>query len=206
MIGKRSLTVLAVCAAAAFTAAGAVAAARANEPYAALLAPAGTCGAAEDKTDLDLASARTAMLCLTNYARTRHGLAPLRLNAVLHAAGQAKLTADVSCGEFSHTPCGHSFDTVFARYLVRAASYRIGEHRVGNGKLRHPTTGIEPLAALARPPGKHPQRVLHRARHRLPLGPVVPRPHRRDPLVAGVRDADAATPGEPVAEIPRRHG
>jgi uncharacterized protein YkwD len=128
VIGKRSLTVLAVCAAAAFTAAGAVAAARANEPYAALLAPAGTCGAAEDKTDLDLASARTAMLCLTNYARTRHGLAPLRLNAVLHAAGQAKLTADVSCGEFSHTPCGHSFDTVFARYLARAASYRIGEN------------------------------------------------------------------------------
>ena len=68
------------------------------------------------------------MLCLTNYARRQRGLAPLRLNVVLHAAGQAKLAADVSCGEFSHTPCGRAFTTVFASYLKGASSYRIGEN------------------------------------------------------------------------------
>jgi uncharacterized protein YkwD len=93
-----------------------------------LLAPAGSCGTAEEELDLDLASARTTMLCLTNYARRQRGLAPLKLNAVLHAAGQAKLTADVSCGQFSHTPCGRPFDAVFARYLASATSYRIGEN------------------------------------------------------------------------------
>ena len=68
------------------------------------------------------------MLCLTNYARRQRGLSPLRLNGVLHAAGQAKLAADVSCGEFSHTPCGHAFTTVFASYLRGSTSYRIGEN------------------------------------------------------------------------------
>jgi uncharacterized protein YkwD len=68
------------------------------------------------------------MLCLTNYARRQRGLVPLKLNAVLHAAGQAKLAADVSCGQFSHTPCGHAFDSVFGRYLAGATSYRIGEN------------------------------------------------------------------------------
>jgi uncharacterized protein YkwD len=106
----------------------AAAAARADDPYAALLAPAGSCGNAEDGLDLDVASARTAMLCLTNYARRQRGLAPLKLSAVLHAAGQAKLAADVSCGQFSHAPCGRAFDAVFARYLSGAASYRIAEN------------------------------------------------------------------------------
>jgi uncharacterized protein YkwD len=68
------------------------------------------------------------MLCLTNYTRARRGLQPVRLDAALDAAGQAKLAADLSCGEFSHTPCGHPFDAVFAAYLTGASSYRIGEN------------------------------------------------------------------------------
>ena len=68
------------------------------------------------------------MQCLTNYARAQQGLAPLRLNAILNAAGQAKLGSDITCAEFSHTPCGQPFDSVFATYLQGATSYEIGEN------------------------------------------------------------------------------
>src|SRR5204862_256936 len=55
----------------ALVAGGAVPGARsADDPYAALLAPSGVCGAAADQLSLDLAVAEQAMTCLTNYART----------------------------------------------------------------------------------------------------------------------------------------
>jgi len=100
----------------------------AGDPYAALLAPSGTCGPAADQLGLDAATAQVAMQCLTNYARAQEGLAPLQLNATLNAAGQAKLKSNVSCAEFSHTPCGQPFDTVFATYVQGATSYQIGEN------------------------------------------------------------------------------
>ena len=99
----------------------------ASDSYAALLAPRGTC-ADDASLHLDPASARAAMLCLVNYARTRSGLAPLRLREMLNLAGQAKLHADLSCDEFSHSPCGRPFQSVFAGYLAGASSYRIGEN------------------------------------------------------------------------------
>ena len=99
----------------------------ASDAYAALLAPRGAC-AGDASLHLDPASARSAMLCLVNYARTRSGLAPLRLRETLNLAGQAKLQADLSCDEFSHSPCGRSFRSVFAGYLAGASSYRIGEN------------------------------------------------------------------------------
>src|ERR1700690_1949853 len=83
---------------------GAPAAHASGDPYAALLAPAGTC-AADTTLHLSQATATRTMLCLTNYARARAGLAPLVLDPTLQLAGRAKLTADVSCGEFTHTPC-----------------------------------------------------------------------------------------------------
>jgi hypothetical protein len=100
----------------------------ADDPYAALLAPAGTCGAADEQLGLDEPTARLVMACLTNYARAHSGLAPLQLSATLSKAGDAKLAADVACNAFSHEPCGRPFDTVFADYLRGAAGYRIGEN------------------------------------------------------------------------------
>jgi uncharacterized protein YkwD len=93
-----------------------------------LLAPSGTCGAAADQLSLDAPTAQLAMQCLTNYARAQQSLAPLQLNATLNAAGQAKLKSDVTCAEFSHTPCGQPFDAVFATYVQGATSYQIGEN------------------------------------------------------------------------------
>jgi uncharacterized protein YkwD len=100
----------------------------ADDPYAALLAPTGTCGAAADASNLDQKAAQTVMVCLTNFARTASGLAPLVLNDTLSAAGAAKLSADVSCGVFSHEPCGQPFQAVFATYTNGASSYQIGEN------------------------------------------------------------------------------
>jgi uncharacterized protein YkwD len=103
-------------------------AAAADDPYASMLAPAGTCGAADEQSRLDQATAQLVMTCLTNYARAQSGLKPLQLNATLTAAGNAKLGADVSCGVFSHEPCGKPFDSVFATYLQGATSFQIGEN------------------------------------------------------------------------------
>ena len=100
----------------------------ADDPYASLLAPSGVCGAAADDLSLDRAAAQQAMTCLTNYARTQSGLAPLRPSSVLNDAGQAKLAADLSCAEFSHTPCGRPFTDVFAAYVGGATSYALGEN------------------------------------------------------------------------------
>jgi uncharacterized protein YkwD len=122
---SRTLAVL-LCALAGFT--GAAVASAANDRYAALLAPAGTCGAAAETLGLSLPTAQRAMLCLTNYARTHAGLVPLRLDAALSRAGQAKLAADLSCREFSHTPCGKPFDSVFTSYIAGTRGYTIGEN------------------------------------------------------------------------------
>jgi uncharacterized protein YkwD len=100
----------------------------ADDPYAALVAPSGTCGPAADQLGIDATTAQLAMQCLTNYARAQQGLAPLQLNATLNAAGQAKLKSNISCAEFSHTPCGQPFDTVFSSYVQGATSYQIGEN------------------------------------------------------------------------------
>jgi uncharacterized protein YkwD len=111
----------------------------ADDPYSSLLAPSGTCGPADARLNLDAATAQAVMTCLTNYARTQSGLRPLRPTSPLNAAGDAKLAADVSCGDFSHTPCGKPFESVFAAYLRGATSYRLGENiALGTGSFGTP--------------------------------------------------------------------
>jgi uncharacterized protein YkwD len=99
-----------------------------DDPYAALLAPSGTCGPADEQLGLDRQTAQLTMLCLTNYARSQSGLSPLSLNGTLTAAGNAKLEADIGCGVFSHEPCGEPFDTVFSVYTHGASAFQIGEN------------------------------------------------------------------------------
>jgi uncharacterized protein YkwD len=132
-------------------------AAAAADPYASLLAPSGTCGSADDQLDLEPAAAQLVMACLTNYARTHSGLKPLRLNQTLNAAGNAKLAADVSCGVFSHSPCGRPFSSVFSAYLRGAASYELGENIAwGTGSLGSPR---QIMSAWLHSPG-HRENIL----------------------------------------------
>ncbi len=110
-----------------------------DDPYAPLLAPPGTCGPAEAQLGLDRQTAQLTILCLTNYAREHSGLAPLSLNATLTTAGDAKLSADVTCAVFSHEPCGQPFDTVFATYTQGTAAFQIGENIAwGTGSFAAP--------------------------------------------------------------------
>ena len=129
----------------------------AADQYAELLAPSGTCGSADDQLDLEPAAAQLVMVCLTNYARTHSGLRPLRVNRVLNTAGNAKLAADVSCGSFSHEPCGTPFSSVFAAYLRGATSYRLGENIAwGTGSLGTPR---QIMSAWLHSPG-HRENIL----------------------------------------------
>jgi len=115
-----------------------------TDPYAMLLAPVGTCGPADAQLGLDEQTAHLTMLCLTNYARQHAGLSPLALNVTLTTAGDAKLQADVSCGVFSHEPCGQPFDTVFARYTAGASAFQIGENIAwGTGTFGTPRSTMD---------------------------------------------------------------
>src|SRR6266536_2770492 len=59
--------------------------------------------------------------------------------SLLAPAGQAKLDADIACGDFSHTPCGNPFELVFAAYLQGASGYRLGENIAwGTGEFGTP--------------------------------------------------------------------
>ena len=86
------------------------------------------CGAAADELALEQTTAELTMQCLTNYAGAQSGLPSLQLDPTLNRAGNAKLAANLSCDEFSHTPCGQPFDAVFAEYTRGAAGYEIGEN------------------------------------------------------------------------------
>jgi len=140
------------------------AASAAGDPYAALLAPSGACGAAADRVNQDPATARRAVLCLTNYARTHAGLVQLELSPVLDQAGQAKLRAQVRCDQFSHTPCGISFMAMLAGYVRGASSYRVGENiAAGTGSPR------QTMNAWLHSPG-HRRNILDPAFRELGVG------------------------------------
>jgi len=159
------LPVLALLLAAALAFAGAAAAAR--DRHESLLAPSGTCGAAEDQLGLDQATARVVMACLTNYARRQYGLRPLRLVPALNAAGNAKLAADVSCGAFTHEPCGKPFSSVFAAYIQGSSRYQLGENIAwGTGELGSPR---QIMNAWLHSPG-HRQNILTAAFTDLGIG------------------------------------
>lgn len=51
-------------------------------------------------------TARTALLCFVNHARSANGVRALRQAAPLGRAASAKGTAIVRCDDFSHGPCG----------------------------------------------------------------------------------------------------
>ncbi|HZT15024.1 MAG TPA: CAP domain-containing protein [Gaiellaceae bacterium] len=94
-----------------------------------LLAPPAACPSSTDATAPADVQVR-AMACLVEYARDQAGLPSLRVSRVLDRAAAMKIDADVRCGQFSHTPCGSSFMSVFSRsgYTASATAYAVGEN------------------------------------------------------------------------------
>lgn len=89
-----------------------------------------------------VASEQRAMSCVVNWARVKRGLKPLRLDGDLVAAGKLKLSANVGCNAFSHTPCGAPFLSDFERsgYLAPSVHRQmVGENLAwGQGNAGSP--------------------------------------------------------------------
>ena len=80
------------------------------------------------------AQARKSMLCFTNYARKRKGLARYRFDSRLNTASGKKAGDILRCDEFSHEACGRPF-----QYWIDRSGYNgcaIGENIAwGSGNL-----------------------------------------------------------------------
>jgi uncharacterized protein YkwD len=105
------------------------------------------------------ASAQLAIMsCLVDYARVHAGVPALRESKTLDLAGSLKVSADIHCGAFTHTPCGQPFQSVFtaAGYSLGTA-YSVGENLAyGQGTLGSPQAIMQ--AWLASP--DHRQNLL----------------------------------------------
>jgi len=91
------------------------------------VAPASTCPG-QTATALSAEEQAGVMLCMTNYARAAHGLAPLALNRQLGRAAEQKSADIVSCDEFSHEACGRPFQFWIQRYGYLKGCWRAAEN------------------------------------------------------------------------------
>lgn len=135
--------VLSVLALASASASGAgVKGARSNA-FARFIAPDTLCpGAAEAATSRE--QAVQVMTCLVNVARQRRGLRALTISPALQQAAALKLSADQACNEFSHTPCGYPFTSIFKRVGYTKGSWSVGENLAwGQGELGTPRSILD---------------------------------------------------------------
>jgi uncharacterized protein YkwD len=95
-----------------------------------------------------------AMRCLVNFVRRRRGLAPVRASALLDRSAALRAEAIRSCGEFSHSPCGSPFVSVFAQVGYWRGSVAVGENLAWADV---PTSSPRATVAgwLASPPHRH---------------------------------------------------
>jgi uncharacterized protein YkwD len=76
------------------------------------------------------------MRCLLNDARRQHGLRPLRHSRALDRAAELRAAAIRRCQDFSHTPCGRSFGSVYAASGYSLATHSVAENLAwGSGPL-----------------------------------------------------------------------
>jgi uncharacterized protein YkwD len=102
------------------------------------------------------------MRCLINWTRGRAGLATLRRSPQLDRSAALRARDIRRCEEFSHTPCGEPFITVFTlvHYFTRTAS--VGENlEWGQGRLGTARSAVAHW--LASPPHRE---IIYTARWR----------------------------------------
>jgi len=77
-----------------------------------------------------------AMQCLVNQTRAAHGLPAVRLSPALLRSATLRANAIVRCRQFSHTPCGQSFASVFRAVGYAGGRFAVGENIAwGSGSL-----------------------------------------------------------------------
>jgi uncharacterized protein YkwD len=76
------------------------------------------------------------VLCMTNFARTVNGLAPLKANAQLGRAAAQKSIDIIGCDEFSHYACGRSFYYWAQKFGYLKGCWKVAENIAwGTGSL-----------------------------------------------------------------------
>ncbi len=105
-------------------------------PIARLIAPASACPG-QGVTDRSVTEQERAMRCMTNFARARAGLGPLRSPRSLADAAAGKAGDILGCDEFSHEACGREFTYWMQRAgYLDASCWRAGENIAwGTGRL-----------------------------------------------------------------------
>jgi uncharacterized protein YkwD len=99
-----------------------------NDLWAPYIAPTSVCADATWRSSVGAQQA--SMRCLINYARAKRGRAALRFDRTLQRTAALKMEQILACGEFSHTPCGQSFKSVFVRsgFGKNASASSVGEN------------------------------------------------------------------------------
>ena len=115
-----------------------------------LLAPVSTCPGSGATHAAPAAQLET-MACLVAYAREQAGVPALRETKTLDRAGALKLQEIIYCRDFSHTPCGRTFDSTFAAAgYPLDGNYTIGEN-LAYGQARRGSPRQIMLAWLGSP-------------------------------------------------------
>lgn len=97
------------------------------------------------------------MLCMTNYARSVNGLAPLTQSRQLARAAEEKSSDIVGCDEFSHEACGRQFTYWDKRYGYLKGCWKAGEN-IAWGTGTYSTVGSIFIAWLQSP--EHHENIL----------------------------------------------
>jgi uncharacterized protein YkwD len=79
-------------------------------------------------TDLSAEEQEGVMLCMTNYARSVHGMGALSPSRQLGRAAEQKSGDIVGCDEFSHEACGRPFQFWIQRYGYLKGCWRAAEN------------------------------------------------------------------------------
>jgi uncharacterized protein YkwD len=97
------------------------------------------------------------MLCMTNFARAVHGMAPLTLNRQLGRAAEQKSSDILGCDEFSHEACGRPFQFWIQKYGYLRGCWRAAEN-IAWGTGSYSTVGSIFTAWLESP--EHHENIL----------------------------------------------
>ena len=102
------------------------------------------------------------MRCLINWTRSRAGLATLRRSTELDRSSALRARDIRRCQDFSHTPCGAAFITVFTLVHYFTGSAAVGENlEWGQGRLGTARSAVAHW--LASPPHRE---ILYTAKWR----------------------------------------
>lgn len=97
------------------------------------------------------------MLCMTNYARSVNGLAPLAPSRPLGRAAEGKSGDILGCDEFSHEACGRPFTFWVKKYGYLKGCWKAGEN-IAWGTGAYATVGSVFTAWLQSP--DHHENIL----------------------------------------------